>query len=255
MENAVVIGNGMVGKATAHAFGIEKHIDPKGSTSSYKEAGSLRYIFLCLPTPTVNGQCDTSLLKEAIQAVLDHSTMQNVFIIRSTVTPGTTKALCKMFRIDSIVHNPEFLSEDTWEKDVEFPDIIVLGCDHPVYLEDVEGVYKGRYKGANLFKTDSLTSEMTKYAINCLYATKVVFANQLYDTCQLNGANYERIKEIMYERKWIGKNHLEVFHKGKRGAGGKCLPKDLSAFAEYSQSRLLKEVKILNDVYLGGSKP
>src|SRR6185369_3138301 len=156
MENAIVIGHGMVGKATCHAFGIEKWIDLQDSTSSYKEAGSLRYVFLCLPTPTIDGVCQTGAIKEAIHAVLDHSTTQQVFIIRSTVTPGTTKALQDHFGISCIVHNPEFLSEDTWKQDSEFPDVIVIGADNQRYGEDVESLYRGRYKGANILRMDSL---------------------------------------------------------------------------------------------------
>lgn len=253
MQNSVVIGYGMVGKATAHAFGIEKYIDHKESTSSYKEAGSLRYIFICVPTPTVNGQCDVSGIKEAIKAVLDNSTTQNVFIIRSTVIPGTTRALQEHFGIKSIVHNPEFLSEDTWQSDAEHPDLAVIGGEQENYIEDVEAVYKGRYKGLNIIKTDTLTSEMIKYAVNCFYATKVVYANQIFDHAQKIGANYETIKKAMYNRKWIGKNHLTVWHKEKRGAGGKCLEKDLEAFAEYSQLSLLKKSNDLNKLYLGGT--
>lgn len=253
MQNAVIIGHGMVGKSTAHAFGIDKYIDLSGSTSSYKEAGGLRYIFLCLPTPTVNGRCDTDSTKEAIAAVLNHSTAQNVFIIRSTVVPGTTRALQEHFGIKSIVHNPEFLSEDTWQQDAEHPDMAVIGGEQDNYLEDVEAVYKGRYKGLNIIKTDSLTSEMIKYAINGFYATKVVYANQVFDQAQKIGANYETIKKAMYSRKWIGKNHLTVWHKDKRGAGGKCLQKDLEAFAEWSQLSLVKKANDLNKLYLGGT--
>lgn len=254
MKNALVIGGlGMVGKATAHAFGIEKYIDLKESNSSYKEAGSLRYIFLCLPTPTINGICQTDAIKDAIKAVLDQSITQQVFIIRSTVTPGTTKALCEHFGITNIVHNPEFLSEDTWQEDVEHPDLAVIGGENTAYIDDVEAVYKGRYKGLNIIKTDSVTSEMIKYSINCFYATKVVFANQIFDIAQKNGANYETIKKAMYGRKWIGKNHLNVWHKGQRGAGGKCLEKDLEHFAEYSQLSLIKQANKLNKFYLGGA--
>lgn len=252
MKNAVIIGNGMVGKATAHAFGIEKFIDLKESNSSYKEAGSLRYVFLCLPTPTINGVCQIDSIKEAIKAVLDHSTTQNVFIVRSTVTPGTTKSLVDTLGITNIVHNPEFLSEDTWKEDVEHPDLAVIGGENSSYIDDVEAVYKGRYKGLNIIKTDSITSEMIKYSINCFYATKVVFANQIYDVAQRNGANYETIKRAMYGRKWIGKNHLNVWHKDNRGAGGKCLEKDLEAFAEYSNLSLIKQANKLNKGYLGG---
>lgn len=251
MNNAICIGNGMVGNATRHVFGIDKFIDMKESTSSYKEAGSMKYVFLCLPTPTVNGQCDTSLLEQAIQAVLAHQNGQPIFIIRSTVLPGTTRHLIEKFGIHSIVHNPEFLSEKTWKNDVEHPDIVVIGGEHSAYIEDVEALYRGRFKGVDVVKTDSVTAEMIKYSINCFYATKVVFANQIYDHCQKIGANYETIKRTMYKRKWIGKNHLTVWNGEKRGAGGKCLQKDLEAFANYSQLPLFKTADQLNRQYVG----
>lgn len=252
MDNAVVIGGlGMVGNATRHAFGIDKYIDLKESTSSYKEAGRTKYVFICLPTPTIDGESKTDLIKEAIAGVLSHSEIQNIFIIRSTVIPGTTRSLMEHFGIKSIVHNPEFLSEKTWKQDAEHPDLAVVGSDMPQYMDDVVAIYKGRYKGLNVIKTDSITSEMIKQSINSFYATKVVFANQIYDHAQKIGANYETIKKAMYSRKWIGKNHLDVWHNDKRGAGGKCLEKDLSAFSNNSQLTLLKEASKLNKHYLG----
>lgn len=253
MNNAIVIGGkGMVGNATRHVFGIDKFIDVGESTSSYKEAGSLKYVFLCLPTPTLdNGESDTSLIKEAISAVLNHQNGQPIFIIRSTVLPGTTQSLIDHFGISSIVHNPEFLSEATWKNDVEHPDVVVIGGENSTYIDDVEALYKGRFKGLNIVKTNTVTSETIKYAVNTYYATKVVFANQIYDYAQRVGANYETIKKTMYSRKWIGKNHLDVWHNDKRGAGGKCLKKDLQAFAQQSQLPLMKLVNTLNINYLG----
>jgi UDPglucose 6-dehydrogenase len=252
MNNAVVIGGlGMVGNATRHAFGIDKYIDLKESTSSYKEAGSSKYVFICVPTPTINGECKTDDIKEAIRGVLAHQSGQPIFIIRSTVTPGTCKYLMEYFNIQSIVHNPEFLSEATWQSDTEHPDVVVIGGENAAYIEDVAAVYKGRFKGVNIIKTDTVTAEMIKYSINSFYATKVVFANQIYDHAKKIGANYEAIKNAMYSRKWIGKNHLDVWHNDKRGAGGKCLEKDLESFAEYTQLPLLKKVNDLNKIYLG----
>ena len=127
---------------------------------------------------------------------------------------------------------------------------MVIGGDHKQYVEDVRGIYQSHIKTAKIFTTDTITAEMSKYAINTFYATKVTFANQIFDVAQRVGANYEMIKDIMYNRKWIGKNHLDVWNKGGRGSGGKCLRKDLDAFENYSKSKLLKTVRDLNDEYL-----
>ena len=146
----------------------------------------------------------------------------------------------------NIVHVPEFLSEDTWKKDSEWSDIVVIGSDDKKIGDDVLGIFKGRYKGAEFIYTDSTTAEMIKYAINCFYATKVVYANQVADYAEKVGANYTTIKKAMYARAWIGKNHLEIWHKGGRGSGGHCLEKDLEAFTEATKSALLKVANDLN---------
>jgi UDP-glucose 6-dehydrogenase len=82
--------------------------------------------------------------------------------------------------------------------------------------------------------TDTVTAEFIKYAINTFYATKVLFANALYDVAENLGIEYDTVRDAMYARKWIGGNHLTVPWKGKRGINGKCLPKDLAAFATFS---------------------
>lgn len=252
MQNAVVIGGlGMVGQATRHAFGIEKYIDLRGSTATYKEAGEAKYVFLCLPTPCENGRYNIDSTIEAIKTVLANQVGQTIFILRSTVTPGTTRHLCEMLGINSIVFNPEFLSEKTWKSDTDHPDVVVIGADHNQYADEVIALYQGRFKGLNIQRTDSVTAELIKLSINAFYATKVVFANQIFDHAQKIGANYEKIKEVMYARKWIGKNHLDIFHNDCRGAGGKCLEKDLQAFAEYSQLPLLITANKLNKALLG----
>jgi len=88
--------------------------------------------------------------------------------------------------------------------------------------------------------------------INC--ATKIVWANQMYDICQNNGADYETIRRTLHRHPWGSKHHLRAVHKGGRGAGGKCIPKDLAAFTKYSTSELLKTVEKLNKKYLIKSK-
>jgi UDPglucose 6-dehydrogenase len=142
------------------------------------------------------------------------------------------------------------LTESTAEEDAIHPDIVVVGGDQKNYVDDVVGIYQGHIKTAKIITTDSITAETVKYAVNTFYTTKCVFANEIFDICQRIGANYETIKEAMYSRKWIGKNHLDIWHKGGRGAGGKCLEKDLEAFENYSKSKLLETVKKLNDILL-----
>jgi UDPglucose 6-dehydrogenase len=255
MNNAVIIGHGVIGKATANAFVIGNHIDLEDSNITYEEAAKQKYIFICLPTPTINGKCFTSDIHEVIKNLIKSGLSEDsVIIIRSTVTPGFSRSIQKSLGITNIVSNPEFLSEDTAEYDMQNPDIIVIGSDSPRHLEMVKGLYMGRFKYAEIVETDSVTAEFIKYALNVFFATKVVFANQIFDGTQKLGANYETVRKVLEMHKWGSKNHFRVTHKGGRGAGGRCLHKDLEAFAGLVTPSIFDKIKSINDTYLEMTK-
>lgn len=249
MREAVVIGGtGMVGNATMKSLGIEYHYSRRTNNIEGLDADMFKYIFICLPTPTIDGKQFIYTLEDYIKRIAEYK-HKPLVIIRSTVLPGTCKRLEDTYGV-RIVHVPEFLTESTWEQDSKWPDLIVIGANNNEIREEVAGIFKARFKGAHYILTDTVTSETIKYAINTLYAVKVVFGNQIFDFSTEVGANYETIKEALYARKWIGKNHLDVWHNGKRGAGGKCLEKDLDAFATLLNSPLLKVANELNKKYL-----
>lgn len=248
MKDAVIIGKGMVGKATMHSLGIKDYYSRSSTTVKLDEIHKFKYIFLCVPTPTINGECDISLLDWYIGEISRRS-KDPIFIIRSTVIPGTCDKLAHAYGV-KIVHVPEFLSEDTWKEDSEWPDLTVIGYADINDHNQVMAIFKARFKGTQFVSTDLKTAETIKYAINSFYALKVVYANEVYDYCQDKGMNYDTVKNAMYSRKWIGKNHLDVINKGGRGAGGKCLRKDLDAFANETCSDLLLEANRINQMLL-----
>ena len=247
MDDCVIYGYGVVGHATAKAFSIPHYFSKYERNITLTEAAYKRYHFFCLPTPTINGLCFRDDIIDLIRQLESIPHNQNVYIIRSTVIPGTSKYIQSQLNINAIVSNPEFLTESTAEEDTLHPDIVVIGGDHKQYVDDVKGIYEGHIKTAKIITTDSITAEMVKYTINTNYATNGIFWNQMFDIAQRIGANYETIKEVAKNRKWIGKGHLEIWHKGGRGMGGKCLRKDLDAFENYSKSKLLETVRKLND--------
>lgn len=243
MKDIICIGMGYVGKATAHAFGIKNWYTRNDKTiKSEEEIVNFKYIFVCLPTPTINGKQDISAIEYYLEKF---SGKDNIFIIRSTVLPGTCRTLAGKYKAN-IVHVPEFLTEATWKEDAEWPDIVVIGADNNKVRDEVVGIFKARYKGASYFITDTVTSEMIKYAINTFYSLKVVYSNSLFDLSNKIGANYETIKKACYARKWVTTNHFDIWHKGGRGAGNPCLAKDLQAFVSYSNLPLLQVANELN---------
>jgi len=256
MNNALVLGLGIVGKSLADSLGIKHYHDLKkvdGYTYvDLKDVGDYRYIFVCLPSSVdSSGRYQLDTTTELIKSISSQG-KQNVFIIKSTVYPGYADYVMDTLGINNVVSNPEFITEKTVEHDSMHPDIIVIGGRQPNYVQDVDGIYKARFKGADIIKTDNVTAETIKLAINGFYTTKVIYANQIYDYAKKTGAKYDVVKEAMYKRKWIGKNHLDVIHQGGRGAGGHCLKKDFKALATYSASKLFEKINIINEELLSG---
>lgn len=251
MDNACIIGYGVVGMATAQLFGIEKRFDIREDVSNItlEQASKCRYIFICLPTPVDN---DGNYQLDAIKKVIGD--MENfggggIYIIRSTVFPGFAMGLQKELNTDMVISNPEFLSEDTALEDTKSPPFIIIGGLSGIFRDEVKAFYEARIKSCPIMTTDNTTAEMIKLSMNAYFATKVIFANQLYDACQKIKANYETVKDTMERHPFGPKNHFVVWYKGKRGVNGHCLPKDSKAFANYANSDLLKKVTELNQIY------
>lgn len=252
MNNACVVGYGMVGQATAEVFGIEKHFDiqEERSNITLEEAGKCRLVFICLPTPVdKEGNYHTEEIKKVIQQIEDVG-QAPIFIIRSTVFPGFAKGLQQDLQINRVISNPEFLSEKTAVQDMKNPPFIIIGGMEGVFRKEVQAFYEARIKGASVITTDNTTAEMAKLAMNAYFSMKVIFANQTYDACRLLGANYGTVKKILEAHPFGPVNHFEIWFNERRGVNGHCLPKDSKAFANYTGSELLKKVVELNEKYI-----
>lgn len=251
MNNTCVVGWGTVGKATALSFGIEKFYSRSEANITLENIAKLKYVFICLPTPTKDGKCFTDDIEDIIRKINEYENVNDrVFVIRSTVYPGFARSLQLSLGITNIISNPEFLSEDTWEIDAKQPQMIVIGGDDAKYREVVKGIYQGRFKYIDYIETDNTTAELLKVAMNAFFTTKIVFANSIFDVAQKVSANYGTVKKALESHPWGSKNHFRIFDKNGRGASGKCLRKDIEALAELGESTFLKVVKVMNEKYL-----
>lgn len=252
MDSACVIGWGVVGQATGNLFGIKKHFDTDETKSNITIAdiAKCRFVFICLPTPFVDnvGYPTNDII--AIIKQIEQNGSNCLYIIRSTVNPGFALHVQKELGIDTIISNPEFLSEKTAERDSKYPPFILLGGLIPRHLEEVRGLYEGRIKGAPVILTDNTSAELSKIALNAFFATKVIYANQIYDFARKIGANYETVRGILESHPFGSTNHFNVWFRGKRGVNGRCLPKDTRALAYYSNAELIQKVDQLNANYI-----
>ena len=115
-----IIGNGFVGEAQAFAFSPTSDvriydIDSTRSTHSFEEINKCDFVFICVPTPMFeDGTQDQSYIND----VLSKSSKVPIYIIKSTVLPGTTQSLQNKFKYLKLVFSPEFLTERTAKLDM-----------------------------------------------------------------------------------------------------------------------------------------
>ena len=77
---------------------------------------------------------------------------------------------------------------------------------------------------------------MVKYVTNTFLATKVSFANEIYEICNGLGLDYDKVIEYATFDKRLGKSHWAVpGPDGDFGFGGHCFPKDLSTLLRLAE--------------------
>ncbi|MFH1460843.1 MAG: hypothetical protein ABIF84_00235, partial [Patescibacteria group bacterium] len=170
-----------------------------------------------------------------VEETLDMLRGEKVVVIKSTVVPGTTEKLQQKYPQFKLLMNPEFLTEVTADQDMRYPDRQIVG--YTKKSQTVAGDVMQLLPLASFERVLPATeAELVKYFGNTWFAVKVSFANQMYDLCQKLGLDYDRMVEAAAADKRIGRTHLNIFHRGYRGYGGKCLPKDIRALIQLAEA-------------------
>lgn len=228
-----VIGNGFVGESQAYAFSSVADIkifdiDLVKATHTLLEVLSQDFIFVCLPTPMKeNGEQDNSYIENFFSNIGLYNT-NAIFILKSTVLPGTTKQLIDKYKFN-IVFCPEFLTEKTAKLDMLTQSRIVIGSDKQ-HTEKVLELFKARFGQKHYILTDTTTAEYIKYMANTFLAVKVSIVNEFYKMANKLGVNWNDALEGFTSDPRIGNSHTNVpGHDGKLGFGGTCFPKDINA--------------------------
>src|SRR3989338_2222550 len=250
-----IIGMGTVGKAMLSVFPHAIGYSPHEYAQNRDRIKECDLVFICAPTPHVPEKgCDTSAVEESF-AILQKSA---IVVIRSTVPPGTTERLQQHYPAYKLLFNPEFLSEATAIADTQSPFRQIIGYTKESF--PIAGEIRDLLPLAAFTRLMPATeAELVKYWSNTFYATKVVFANQMYDLCRKLDIDYETVKECVRADARIGRWHLEIFNnlfsaarKDHRGYGGKCLPKDIKNLIHFANEKgvplkLLQKVDALNE--------
>tara|TARA_R110000824_G_scaffold326108_1_gene513076 strand:+ start:1650 stop:2528 length:879 start_codon:yes stop_codon:yes gene_type:complete len=247
-----IIGNGFVGSAVRYGFspntGCDAEIrvhdkDPSKSTHTLNEVvNDSDYIFLSVPTPSnKDGSISLDIIYDVfkdIDEVYDYEQdYQPVILIRSTVTPGTTRKIQGEYPRMNIVFNPEFLTERSAKFDFINQSRFIVGGSWGNTIK-VEHLYKWRFgESISVITTNYETAELIKYMNNCFFATKVSFLNEMYQIAEKCGADWDMAVEGFVRDGRIGHSHMNVpGPDGKFGFGGSCFPKDIQAMINFADT-------------------
>lgn len=269
------VGSGFVGKAAGkgfHNLGHEvwfydvkpevikslrdegfhaEHID---SLSKAKKK-DFDFFMISVPTPSVEGRVVLDYLKSSLEDMGRYLSKTNhyaVFVVRSTVPPGTTEEVVipALERVSGKKHgvdfgvsmNPEFLREVSAEQDFANPWMTVVGANDAATSLSLGELY--RPFNSPITHMSIKEAEMTKYIHNLLNATKISFFNEMRVVSERMGIDPDlEFKTVIKSAEAMWNPEYGIKNFGP--FGGSCLPKDTSGFFTWAKEKFNLELPVL----------
>jgi UDPglucose 6-dehydrogenase len=219
--------------------------------------GELQFIAVGTP-PDEDGSADLQYVLAVAETIASHMDKPKIIVNKSTVPVGTAdKVKDKVNEVLQqrgeaitfhVVSNPEFLKEGAAVGDCTKPDRIIVGTDS----EEAEDKLRELYAPFNrnhdrMIVMDVRSAELTKYAANCMLATKISFMNEMANIAEHLGADIEAVRHGIGSDSRIGYSFI---YPGC-GYGGSCFPKDVQALIRATgtigyDAQILKSVEAVN---------
>lgn len=221
------------------------------------EHGELVFIAVGTP-PDEDGSADLKYVLKVAETIATYMNKRTIVINKSTVPVGTAdKVKAKINETLSslgkegdfdVVSNPEFLKEGAAVTDCMRPDRIILGTDSDKAADKLRELYAPFNRNHDkVIVMDIRSAELTKYAANCMLATKISFMNEIANLAELFGADIEHVRHGIGSDPRIG---YQFIYPGC-GYGGSCFPKDVQALIRSAngvgyKARVLQSVEEVN---------
>ena len=218
--------------------------------------GELQFIAVGTP-PDEDGSADLKYVLKVAETIATHMTSSKIIINKSTVPVGTADKVSEKVtavlndlgkeHLDfSVASNPEFLKEGSAVADCKRPDRIIIGTDSSHAEELMRELYSPFNRNhEKIIIMDIKSAELTKYAANCMLATKISFMNEMANIAERVGADIEHVRHGIGSDPRIG---YQFIYPGC-GYGGSCFPKDVQALVQTAdamgyESEILKSGRV-----------
>lgn len=200
-------------------------------------------VFICVGTPPLpDGSCDLHFVQKVAEDIGRYMDSDLIVVDKSTVPVGTADMVEDIilrelekrnahFNVE-VVSNPEFLKEGDAIADFMKPDRVVLGVRTPTAAAIMRELYAPFARTRDKIIVMGVRSaEMTKYAANCMLATKISFINEIATICENVDADVREVRSGIGSDSRIG---YQFIYPGV-GYGGSCFPKDVKALIQTAE--------------------
>jgi UDPglucose 6-dehydrogenase len=123
----------------------------------------------------------------------------------------------------AVLSNPEFLAEGTAIADLESPDRVLIGGEHPEAIDALAAVYGQWVPQERILRTNLWSSELSKLTANAFLAQRISSINSVGALCEATGADVREVARAIGTDSRIGPKFLQA----GPGFGGSCFQKDI----------------------------
>ena len=212
----------------------------RATTDAAEAVRNTQISLVCVGTPsTLSGALDLTYVRQVSQEIVAAAASKSghhALVFRSTMLPGSTRALVREFAAEAVDSGrlqvffyPEFLREGTAVRDFDTPSLAAVGTRDgsppPAELSDLFG------SDAAVVTWES--AELLKYACNAFHATKVAFANEIGRFGKTLGLDAAAVMQILCRD--VRLNISPYYLRPGNPFGGSCLPKDVRALVHHAR--------------------
>ncbi len=218
-------------------------------------------LFIAVGTPQDDdGSADLKYVLAVADTIADNVADGCTVVVKSTVPVGTCDTIAERIRARletrkrtditvDVASNPEFLREGSAVADCANPDRIIVGFSSPRTDAVLREIYQPfNTDGNRIISMDLRSSELTKYAANCMLAARISLMNEFANLAGLLEADIESVRKGIAIDPRIGPHFLSP----GIGYGGSCFPKDVRALLNTArrndyQMRIIESVEWRNE--------
>ncbi len=219
--------------------------DLRATTRHGKAIDETDVTFVLVPTPSnpdgsLSNRFVESALKSLALAFGESKKEHHLFVISSTVMPGSTGTTFipmletysgrKLNEDFSVCYDPDFVALGNVINGFSNPDLVIIGQTSNAAGEQIETLHRAI---SNTEPTVShmsiINAELAKVCLNAYITLKISFANSVANLCEcIPGADVDAITQAIGADKRIS----PYYFQGGPSFGGTCFPRDTRAYCD-----------------------